>query len=73
MLAAVLAALLIAAPAASASPAEPRLHLPPPGAIVPPNAQCPLSVGLNVIPVGCVPWSIILGFDLQQPGFPDGH
>jgi hypothetical protein len=54
--AALTAALAIGLPAASASAAPIIL----PGPIQLPNAQCPLWVGLNIIPVGCVPWAIII-------------
>jgi hypothetical protein len=76
LLATMTAAFTIGVPAASASAAPTPVGavttqaLPPlPGPIQLPNAECPIWVGLNIIPVGCVPWAIIISDQLQGRPF----
>jgi hypothetical protein len=40
-----------------------------PGPIQLPNAQCPIWRGLNIIPIGCVPWSVIVWDQLHGRPF----
>jgi hypothetical protein len=61
------AAFAIGVPVASASAATTPVIPPLPGPIQPPNAQCPIWRGLNVIPIGCVPWSVIIQSQLLHP------
>jgi hypothetical protein len=59
LLATLVAALAIGVPVASASAATIPGQGWSPGPILTPTPQCPIWVGLNIIPVGCVPWSVI--------------
>jgi hypothetical protein len=62
-------ALAIGVPVGSASAATPPGQGWSPGPILPPNAQCPLWRGLNIVPVGCVPWSVIIWDQLHGRPF----
>lgn len=64
LLAATIAALAIAIPAASAS-AQTTIILP--GRIQLPTPGCPIWLGLNIIPIGCVPWASLIEAQLLHP------